>query len=410
VLRIAGNFRSGMVLPVQEVLGSQSDFTEIFNYSVAADSSKTWNSAAGSIAWNREAAADGAIGEALERYAASVANMETKFLADLKTQKVILPDQFAWFSDQQYYQKNFSWKKLPAEKLSYAEVFSIYNNNPAWLPDFALTLGSQSKFHLPSTSTGLAAHGSFYQALLSALEEVLERDALACYWLNSLPGRSIPIPKKYQTLVDEKEGQIFAFDLSQAWNPLSVIAVCGFLPSRGKKRISLGVACRPSREQALDKAFLEFAQGCIFAGHYTASNVAPEKLQPKQVTTFDLHAAYYTFRPDQWEETPLIKKSFTYQGQLKNNFDSTEPQIILQQVLPELKKAGLSLYYRQLEPVDVKQAGVYVVRVVSPEMSLIHGDENIPFLGGRVQDVIWRFPDLVNKTGIFPNPFPHPLG
>jgi hypothetical protein len=46
---------------------------------------------------------------------------------------------------------------------------------------------------MPSTSTGLAASTDRLGALLSGLEEVLERDALASTWLNALPGRRLEL-------------------------------------------------------------------------------------------------------------------------------------------------------------------------------------------------------------------------
>jgi len=76
--------------------------------------------------------------------------------------------------------------------------------------------------------------------------------------------------------------------------------------------------------------------------------------------------------------------------------------------LGELKKENIRLFYKDLTTRDVRDTGVSVMRVISPDLSLIHGDENTPFLGGRTGDVQWRYKGLA--AGRFPNTFPHPLG
>ena len=78
--------------------------------------------------------------------------------------------------------------------------------------------------------------------------------------------------------------------------------------------------------------------------------------------------------------------------------------------MDKLKKEGIRLFYRDLTLPDVKETGLTVVRVLSPELSLIHGDERSPFLGGRTNDVAWRYKDIFEDQVDFPNKFPHPLG
>ena len=84
---------------------------------------------------------------------------------------------------------------------------------------------------------------------MSALLEVLERDALTTYWLHSIGGREINIEEKYKKEVANKNGQIFCFDITQDWNPYPVVMVCGYLLINNKKRISMGVACRENYQK-----------------------------------------------------------------------------------------------------------------------------------------------------------------
>jgi ribosomal protein S12 methylthiotransferase accessory factor len=74
-----------------------------------------------------------------------------------------------------------------------------------------------------------------------------------------------------------------------------------------------------------------------------------------------------------------------------------------------LDQEGIELFYRELTTIDVAQAGLRVMRVISPQLSALHADERAPFLGGRCNDVEWRYPGAVRHTA-FSNPLPHPLG
>ena len=77
-----------------------------------------------------------------------------------------------------------------------------------------------------------------------------------------------------------------------------------------------------------------------------------------------------------------------------------------------LTAAGVRLYYRDLTTVDVNQLGITVVRVLSPDLTPIHHDHRWPFIGGRANDLQWRYPDGEERRGnrAFPSPFPHALG
>jgi ribosomal protein S12 methylthiotransferase accessory factor len=262
---------------------------------------------------------------------------------------------------------------------------------------------------IPSTSTGIAAHTNKIEAINSALLEVLERDALTVYWLNSIGGREIPLSEKYTKEVEEKKGQIFCFDITQDWNPYPVVMVCGYLLSNNKKRISMGVACRENYQKAIEKAYLEWIQGCIFAGYYDEYHSDVALNDYKEVSSFDLHAVYYTKHPEKWEEVPLLKYRIPYQYVEKEaSFMGKSTEYKLGFLLDKLRHEDIRLFYKDITASDVKDAGITVVRVLSPDLSFLHGDENEMFLGGRTKDITWRYQNL--KSRGFPNPYPHPLG
>jgi ribosomal protein S12 methylthiotransferase accessory factor len=409
ILSKATGFRNGVTLPFQLVDKTFSDLEGIFNASLPEDSVQPWKSASGSISRDEDRAVIGAIAEAMERYSAAVVNFQIKKLSDLSGEKVISHNDFSLFSEEQYATPNFQWKKFNMKDAFFGEVFSVYNNEKVWVPQELIGLGTKSDIALvPSTSTGLAAHFDKYTGLLLAIQELLERDALTVYWLNSLGGREIKLEEKYLAPVARKSGQVFCFDITQKWNPHPVVIVCGYLKQRNKKRISMGVACRETYEQAIEKAYLEWVQGAIFAGFYDVYHPELELNKNEEVVDFDEHAVYYTLYPNLWYKVPLLQKRSAYKPKQTNDV-SGNSKIALEQLLIKLRKEGLRIYYRDLTLSDVREVGLTVIRALSPELSLIHGDERAPFLGGRTSDVKWRYPDLVEQAN-FPNKFPHPLG
>ncbi|MEI6222353.1 MAG: YcaO-like family protein [bacterium] len=410
ILTQATGFRIGVTLPFQEVEMTFSDICGLFNVSLPEDSIQPWKSASGSIHRDRNKATIGAIAEAMERYSAAVVNFPVKRLSELIGQQVLPHSEFALFSEEQYQSEHFIWKDSSDEEAFFGEVFSLYNNEKVWVPQELIGLGTKSdRALIPSTSTGLAAHVNTHVALLLAVQELLERDALTTYWMNSLGGRELTLSSHYLDPVVSMSGEVFCFDITQQWNPHPVVLVCGYLKQRNKKRFSMGVACRETYEMATEKAYVEWVQGAIFAGYYDVYHPNLVLKNVDDLVDFDEHAVYYTLYPELWDKIPLLQKRIP---SAKKPFSKTlqgSSDQILKQLLCEIQNNDIRLYYRDLTLPDVREAGLTVVRVLSPELSLIHGDERAPFLGGRTRDVLWRYPDLVNQT-IFPNPYPHPLG
>ena len=404
------NFRCGISLPFKRVPTNFSDISQVYNYSVPKDVGNSWKTASGSINFDENKAIMGAIGESLERYCGAVCQFDILPFSKLSKEKVINYDEFSLFSNRQYDDPDFLWLKPDSKKQYFGKVHSLYNNKEFYVPQELIGLGSRNEnATIPSTSTGIAAHSNKIETIFSALLELLERDALTTYWLNSLGGREITLDEKYTKEVKEKKGQVFCFDISQDWNPFAVVIVCGYLLENNKKRISMGVACRENYKKAIEKAYLEWIQGCIFTGYYTEFHQGINLEKISDINSFDLHAIYYTLFPEKWNDVPIVKNRAPYKfNEINHDLENSETSHKLSFLLKKLQKEKIRLFYKELTTVDVKDVGVSVVRVLSPELSLIHGDENIPFLGGRTKDIEWRYKGL--KKGVFPNVYPHPLG
>ena len=410
LLRQACGFRHGIVPPVDEVAAAFADLDGVYNACIFGDTGSTKESTAGGFARTRDGALSAAIAESLERYAASMARLPLKKGADLAPAQRLDASAFALYAGEQQRVPGFAWPVVDPARAWYAPVYALDDNREVWVPEELVGLGS---YHppatVPSTSTGLAAHPDPLMALLRGAEELLERDAFTVTWLSSLGGRTLALPPSYGAPVAARGGEVYAFELTQAWNPHAVVAVAGFLPQRGLRRYSLGCACCADHAQALEKAYLEWLQGTVFAGYYRNEHPTLRFDHPSEVRDFQQHGVYYTLRPDEWARVPLVHKR-TPPRSLPVAGASSPPAAQLASLRRALGKAGVRLFYRDLTLPDVADAGLKVVRVLSPELSLLHGDEQAPFLGGRTRDVRWRYPEIDPREVAFPNPLPHPLG
>jgi len=406
LLQQAANNRHGLTFLPQTAYPSKSDLPDIFHVGVPFSASNKWKSAAGGVGRSEQAATMAAIGEGVERYCAVIADVPAKPKAQLKGQRLLDAEQWTLFSPAQRSQPDFPYSNLYASSCPYTKVYSMANNNEYWVPHPLVVLRDDYATGIP-TSSGLAAGQTVAMATLRALQEIIERDALMITWQHNLAGRCLAVPARYSQSVEQLSGRIDTFDLTPAYSPFPVVAVMGGLPQRGKPRYSLGVACRETVAQATEKAFLEWCQGVFFAGIYPKYNDTTTLSKPADVRSFDDHAMYYTQNPQLWPKLPILQRQAAYSRPLRPGRQA-KPEVALHKAVQHLEKQGVRLFYRDLTTIDALQAGVRVIRVLSPDLLPIHAHQAWPFLGGTAADVQRRYPRASATT--FPNPFPHPLG
>ncbi len=406
--------RCGIVRPVTLAEGSLADLPELFNAVVEGEGARPGELLHGGVGRTPELARDAAVGEALERHAATTAVLPLRRRDELRGAPALPSRAFALFDPAQHAAPGFPWPPPDEEAETYAPVHSLRDNAETWVPQELVGLGSRvSPARLPSTSTGLAAFTDRFTALLRGLQELLERDALAVTWLGALPGRELRLPEPLAGPVEDRGGEVRAFDLTQRWNPHPVVAVCGELPLRGRPRVSFGIACRATWEEALESAYREWFQGVLFVGYHLAEHPDLRLERPEDVRDFLQHGVYYALHPDRWRDVPLLAVRRRDARPLPAAARPAAPAgaaASLAGLLSALSAERIRVFYRDLTLPDVAGVGVTVVRVLSPELTLLHADERAPFLGGRARDHAWRYPDLRPALPRWPSPSPHPLG
>src|SRR5581483_8593241 len=134
----------------------------------------------------REARA-AAIGEAVERYSASVVDLDACVVATARElgSQAVDPTRFALFSDSQYATPGFPYVRFDRDmRISWVAGVSLPDRAPAWLPAQLVHLaGHENEPRIcRTTSSGLACHATEEEATLRALLELLERDAFMITW------------------------------------------------------------------------------------------------------------------------------------------------------------------------------------------------------------------------------------
>lgn len=403
----ASNNRHGIALRPQRAPLSMSDVRSIVHVGVPNSVISPWESASGGVGRVEEDARLAAIGESVERYCAAIIPLPLRFRDDVPSGECVDAAEWHLFTDAQRADPAFPFAGIYSDECPFTNAFSLQDNSEVWIPHPFVALRDDFQTGVP-TSSGLAAGPTALQALLRAIQELIERDALMVTWLHSLPGRAIALPPELTAEVAPLHGDVRAFDLTPAYSPFPVIAVAGGIPQRGKWRYSLGVACRETWEAALEKAYLEWNQGVLFAGIYGKHADTSGIDNPRTVRTFDEHAMFYTLHPDRWPGLPfLARRDETHEVSVPGRPMSTASA--LRAVRNALRAHRIRVYYRDLTTIDADQLGVGVVRATSPDLAAIFAHQEWPLLGGLEGALASRYPWA--PAGLpFPNPMPHPLG
>lgn len=403
----APNNRHGIALEPQRADVSFSDVSDIVHMGVPSSIETPWESASGGIGYDEESAKLAAIGEAIERYSATLIKLPLKKKLSINNKRIIDAKEWCLFADEQLKDPDFPFNNIYSDDCLYTNVFDFQTNREFWIPHPFVALRDDYQTGIP-TSSGLAAGPSAYQALLRAIQELIERDALMMTWLHSVPARAIKIPSYYQNKIRELKGEVWAFELTPVYSPFPVIAVAGGIKKRGKWRYSLGVACRETWEESLNKAYLEWNQGVLFAGIYEKYVDTSNIKDPYKVKSFDEHAIFYTIFPEYWYDLPMFKnRDQIHDISVKGKSMNSEQA--LKSIKSALAQNNIRLYYRDLTTIDAEQLGLRIIRAASPDMASIFAHQEWPLIGKLQDKLKSRYPWASTKLE-FPNLMPHPLG
>ncbi|HEY2959630.1 MAG TPA: TOMM precursor leader peptide-binding protein [Actinomycetota bacterium] len=367
----------------------------------------------------------GALGEALERYASvswpatavSHARRDELRGGSLDPRELVLylPEQYPGLPYAPYGE---------ATRLGWVPARSLASGAPVHVPAVAVLMGyrpaSPAEDICPPTSTGIASGETLAAAVLTALCEVLERDAFMVTWMNRLPARRVdPSSHPDPEVADlcgayARRGVRVELYLLAADHSCRVFLALGVQELGDGPAVVAGLGADLDPARAARKALLEVGQvrpalRIDLRSPRTRSRVEALVADPSLATGPDDHALLYADRRsagafDFLRRGPVAGCDWAAPG-------PAAPADRLGSLVAELRSLGGDVLYHDLTPPELARLGLWTARVVVPGFQPVHFGAGRARLGGG------RLYELPHRLGITPAPTtpaalnrdPHPL-
>ncbi|MFM7165723.1 MAG: YcaO-like family protein [Planctomycetaceae bacterium] len=375
-----------------------------------ADAGFTPKLAVGGAGWLEEDAVAACAGEAFERVFSCIDPCDGMVFGTFSgwslAESAVAPDRWVLFHPEQYRQIGFPFQPLTTETACRWVCFREAKSGiPYWVPaEFCYLFAADHQSHqiAPSISTGLACGRTPQHALLSGLQEVIERDAFVGGWWGSYAIEICDAEEVFRQVGDDVRRRVLRPNLQYGFyriatpysDHVTMVSLSG--EDREGFVFSVGAACRQSRCSSWRKSLLEAIQGRHYVRYLKSRVPAAEGPRVFALTDFADHAVYYSIYPEQLMQTPLMTATAS---------DSTSSR--LTESLDSLVERLGSLHpvlFRNLTPAWLGECGTQwvVVRVLVPGLQPLHGNDSLPFLGGP----LWHPRGLSEWGKIPPHPFP----
>jgi ribosomal protein S12 methylthiotransferase accessory factor len=373
-----------------------------------------------------ETARASAIGESLERYAASLYDNRGLVFAshDELREPAVHPESLELFAEHQYQQADFPFQPFRSDtKVRWAQAQHCDGGAPVRVPA-ALVYMPYRRMRgevpiFPSVTSGLAAGPSLEAAVLAGLCEIVERDAVSASWFCKIAPRRwnaelVEHQRSLRGIYPEDGTTTYrTYDISLDL-PLSVALVVAEIKTPRGDQTQIGSACRVRPAAAIDKATLEAAQSFPYVRNlldvYRDWDPGPDF---HGVDSFQKHGLLYSKFPQLRQQVGyLLTPDFAPEASLREEnplpvapagASSAED---LARTVAGLCSQGYSPLFVDLTTPDLRHIGVHVVRVLVPGLLQLAGNHRIPVLGRR------RLGQIRERLGLPEAPLnlmPHPL-
>ncbi|MEG1411439.1 MAG: YcaO-like family protein [Terrisporobacter sp.] len=361
-----------------------------------------------------------AIGEFIERYCAlensNITNYDSIKSLDSKNIEYIDIREFIHFSDDQYQEDNFPFKKYNSEdNIYWVDGYNVTNKCNVFIPAQKVYLNyrtdKEEYSYDTKLSTGLACGDSLENALLSGLYECIERDAFYLTWSCKLPGKKIILNnikdynlKKLIDILDMSScGTLHIVDISLDTSVYTMLTV---LENKSGVGISVAAASNLNPELAILKSLEELVltySGTVNIYENKFNSKYPD-IYKEDILDLDDHIYYY-MNPNNNKALEFITRNENYinSNDLKNNSLGNASDN-LELIVNELNKLGAQVIYKDITNEEINQLGFSVVKVLSTKLGNIDVMYSARHLGTK------RMLDIINydnsKVNIEPHPFP----
>lgn len=362
-----------------------------------------------------------AIGEAVERYSGVFVPYDRlrRTTARELGRTAVDPARFALFDPAQFGIQRFPLVPFtPDTRTTFVEGVDLRDGSTAFLPAELVYL-RRPEPRLPpigyATSSGLACGPTLAEAILGALLEVVERDAVMLAWKCrlSLPllewstdARLTAIDRRYFEPTGARFGVVDASCFLEV--PIAISVLHG--PPGMGAALSVGAAAAARVEDAWLKAIAESFGVYRWLRQESVSGALPPA-DPDSVESFDDHMLFYATEERAALAAFLDASSERSPTRKVRALEGSTPLAQIEAIIARLARHGLSAYAVDVTSPDVRDLGLSVARVIAPELCALDVSHRARFLGGR------RLTTAAHEAGLVSaplavadlNPLPHPF-
>lgn len=377
---------------------------------------------AGGTSTERSTAMAKAIGEAIERYCSAMYHPDELPLHTASNAPFYCtpPNSYALFSQEQLAQENFEYHPFtPDTMVRWTPAIDAFSGEIKFVPAAMVYLpyffGEKESPIVQGISTGLACHCSMPEAAISAICEVVERDAFTITWqsklnppkllLESLSGLNRDLVSRY-----EKTGaQILLFNITLDHGIPTILSVMQYA-TPDAPALLFSAAAHPSPEVAVRKTLEELSL-CRSLGFSLKAQVPPISLTShyEKIDTQLTHMRFFCEHSNAHLADFLFKANHQVHFSELPDFTQKSPQEELQFLVERIRGVGHQVLLADVTSPDIKELGLWVVRAIIPGFHPLFFGHRYRALGGTR---LWKVPQKLGFDGISPatgdNPVPHP--
>jgi len=351
----------------------------------------------------------GAVGEAIERYSASLVDPDR---IRRVTMEELPGDSLGWpqlcpYVTEQYASVGFPFQPLrPNQPIDWTQGRWIDNGEAVWIPALLAYFNYTAppdEYFCQVTSNGLAAGSGIDDAALRAVFELVERDAFMLTWLCRISARRILLDDTLDSGSQEIIRQLalcgceVRLYLMDVGIPIPAVVCVGLGDGTSWPGATVSMAAHLDARHAVRKAILEQGHVGPYVRRLVLGREHPIPERPDQVRTLSDHALYYA---------PVERRrsfDFLLDGggtPVVMNDLPESPQASLNECALRLSSVGLRAAIVDVTSPDVATGPFRVARALGTNMQPIHFGHRLARLGN---------PRLQSLLAGQPNPDPHPV-
>lgn len=362
------------------------------------------------------------LGEAVERYSGGFWLPDELIIAqrgDLEG-KSLDPNDLVLYLPEQYTELKYAPYREES-KIAWVQARSLISDELVWVPAIAVfmeyQLHDEGEFLFPITSNGLAAGPTLCDAVLSAVYEVIERDALLISWLNKLPGRFYEAADhpdrdvRWMALAYRRRGVRLDLIELPTDHPVSVFMGIAFQEDGvGGPYATVGLGANLDPLKASRQAAIEVGQVRPTIRRrirsVDAKRMAELGKNPADVRSLEDHALLYANH----STTGAFDFLFGEMAEWQSGTSWSSPSA-LKHLLSHFELKGQEVLYVNLTSPELESLGLFTARAILPGFQPVWFGRQERRIGGRR---LYELPRTLGFTieATSPeslNPLPHPL-